>query len=210
MTVSEYALKEEQCVKDTIGKYIDYDGMFGSQCWDLVEYYVINYLGIPNWVLAGCDYVNNLLVEPKISDVLKYFDEIPTTQMIKGDIVIWERGHIAIFDHWDGINCWYLTQNTGTGENPKGTTYIGILNLGNAKAFRLKGIVQDPELDPEPEPTPINNDELLDLVRRTIRGDFGNGQDRINALGKLYDEIQYQVDQNIAFGLTNWDDIRLF
>lgn len=210
MTVSEYALKEEQCVKNTIGKYIDYDGMFGSQCWDLVQYYVIEYLGVPPRILGGCDLVNNLLYPPKLNDVLEYFDEVPTTQMIKGDIVIWERGHIAIFDHWDGINCWYLTQNTGTGENPKGTTYIGILNLGNAKAFRLKGITLDVEPTEEPKPETINNDELLDLVRRTIRGDFGNGQDRINALGDLYDEVQYQVDQNMAFGLTNWDDIRLF
>jgi len=209
MTVSEYGLKEQECAKDTVGKFIDYDGVFGAQCWDLVEYYVTKYLGVPGWVLAGCETVDKLLVPNKIYDVLSYFDEVPITQMLKGDIVIWECGHIAIFDHWDGVNCWYLTQNTGTGKNPEGTTYIGILNLGNAKAFRLKGIVPDPEPQPTPEPT-INPDELLDLVRRTIRGDFGNGEDRINALGNLYDEVQRQVDTNIANGLTNWDDIRLF
>lgn len=213
MTISEYAKKEEQCKIDTIGKIIGY-----GQCWDLVQDYVVNYLGVPEYVLAGCGYVNNLLIPPKINDVLEFFEEVPMTNMLKGDFVVWEIGHIAIFDNWDGQDCWYLTQNKGTGEQPIGGVYLDKLYLGNAHAFRLKGITPDPEPQPEPtpeptpepQPEPINPDYLLDLVRRTIRGDYGNGQERIDALGDLYNEVQYQVDQNMAFGLTNWDDIRLF
>jgi len=141
MTVSEYAIKEEQCKQATLGKVIG-----NNQCWDLVQYYVTNYLGVPEWVLAGCGYVNNLLYPPKINDVLQYFDEVPTNQMIKGDIMIWEIGHIAIFDNFDGANCWYLTQNDGTGENPHGATRIGILNLGSGRAFRLKGITPNKKI----------------------------------------------------------------
>ena len=203
MTISEYALKEEQCKNDTLGKVIG-----NGQCWDLVQDYVVNYLGVPEYVLAGCGYVNNLLIPPKINDVLEYFDEVSMEHMLKGDMVIWNIGHIAVFDSFDGVNCYYLTQNDGTGENPHGATHIEHLYLGEAHAFRLKGIVPDPE--PQSEPQPINPDELLDLVRRTIRGDFGNGEERIKNLGNLYDEVQYQVDKNIAFGLTNWDDIKLF
>lgn len=67
-----------------------------------------------------------------------------------------------------------------------------------------------PEPTPTPDPKPISDDELLDLVRKTIRGDFGNGQDRVNALGDLYNLVQNQVNLNIDNGLTNWDNIRLF
>lgn len=139
MTVSEYAKKEEECKWNTIGTTVG-----SGQCWDLVQLYVTQYLGVPEWVLAGCGYVNNLLYPPKINDVLEYFDEVPMTQMLKGDMVIWEAGHIAIFDLWDGENCIYLTQNRGTGEQPIGGVYLSSFNLGEAHAFRLKGIMPDP------------------------------------------------------------------
>lgn len=60
---------------------------------------------------------------------------------------------------------------------------------------------------PAPEPQPS---DLLDLVRRTIRGDFGNGDDRRAALGDRYDDVQRQVNLNLNAGLTKWDDIKLF
>ena len=66
------------------------------------------------------------------------------------------------------------------------------------------------EPTPEPTPTPTPTYDLLDLVRRTIRGDFGNGIDRENALGDLYDEVQYQVNMNYENGTTNWDNVRLY
>lgn len=70
--------------------------------------------------------------------------------------------------------------------------------------------IPTPEPTPTPDPKPISDDELLDLVRKTIRGDFGNGQDRVDALKDLYDLVQNQVNLNIDNGLTNWDNIRLF
>lgn len=204
MTVSEYAKIENNFKNDTLNKTIDYDGEYGGQCWDLAEYYFVNYLGVPASVLAGCGLVSNMLIPPKLNELLEYFDEVPNNEMITGDVMIWEYGHIAIFDSCpDGYNCYYVTQN-----NPvPNVTTLSILE-NNGRAFRLKGIT--PDIEPTPEPEPINPEYLLDIVRRTIRGDYGNGQERIDALGDLYDEVQYQVDQNIAFGLTNWDDIRLF
>lgn len=115
------------------GKYLDYDGAYNSQCWDLAQYYFTECLGLPASILSGCGLVSNMLDEPKISLLLKYFDEVPTTAMNPGDVVIWSVGHIAIFDNWDGSNCYYLTQNPGA-------TKIGLCNLGGtARAFRLKG-----------------------------------------------------------------------
>lgn len=55
-----------------------------------------------------------------------------------------------------------------------------------------------------------SNDELLTLVKKTIRGDFGNGADRRKALGSNYDEVQRQVNLNLQNGLTRWDNIKLF
>lgn len=62
---------------------------------------------------------------------------------------------------------------------------------------------------PAPQPTE-SNDDLLTLVKKTIRGDFGNGDARKKALGSRYDEVQKQVNANLNAGLTRWDNIKLF
>ena len=55
-----------------------------------------------------------------------------------------------------------------------------------------------------------SNENLLNLVKQTIRGDFGNGEERKQKLGKLYDVIQKQVNLNYQNGTTRWDNIRLY
>lgn len=58
--------------------------------------------------------------------------------------------------------------------------------------------------------SPTPSVDILDLVRKTIRGDFGNGEARRKALGSNYDEVQRQVNLNLKNGLTRWDNIKLF
>ena len=55
-----------------------------------------------------------------------------------------------------------------------------------------------------------SNENLLNLVKQTIRGDFGNGEERRQKLGKLYDVVQKQVNLNYQNGTTRWDNIRLY
>lgn len=62
----------------------------------------------------------------------------------------------------------------------------------------------------KPTPAPTPSVDILDLVRKTIRGDFGNGETRRKALGSNYDEVQRQVNLNLKNGLTRWDNIKLF
>lgn len=62
----------------------------------------------------------------------------------------------------------------------------------------------------KPTLAPTPSVDILDLVRKTIRGDFGNGEARRKALGSNYDEVQRQVNLNLKNGLTRWDNIKLF
>lgn len=62
----------------------------------------------------------------------------------------------------------------------------------------------------KPTPAPTPSVDILDLVRKTIRGDFGNGEARRKALGSNYDEVQRQANLNLKNGLTRWDNIKLF
>ena len=127
--------------KKYLGKKIDYDKSYGAQCYDLAQQYITECLGLPDSILAGCGIVNNLLKEPKLSIMKKYFDIIPLDKKKQGDIEVFDWGHIAIMDYWNGsqkIN-YYLTQNSGTAENPIGGVYVGaIADNPKCMAFRKK------------------------------------------------------------------------
>ena len=61
-----------------------------------------------------------------------------------------------------------------------------------------------------PKPTPTPSVDILTLVKKTIRGDFGNGEARKKALGSNYSEVQNQVNLNYKNGTTRWDNIKLY
>lgn len=113
------------------GKYIDFDGYYGPQCWDLAQYYFTEVLNLPTSILSGCGQVKNMLVRPKIDVLRTYFNEVPVNQMVTGDVCIWSTNHIAIFDHWDGRNCWYFSQNPNRCQ-------VMIINQAGLRAFRKK------------------------------------------------------------------------
>lgn len=77
----------------------------------------------------------------------------------------------------------------------------------------LNHLEAEPVPTPTPEPTPEPSPDLLEIVKRTIRGDFGNGDARYNTLREMgYDPdvVQYEVNMNYENGTTNWDNIRLY
>ena len=51
---------------------------------------------------------------------------------------------------------------------------------------------------------------LLLLVKQTIRGDYGNGEERKQKLGGRYTEVQRQVNLNYANGTTSWNTVRIY
>lgn len=51
---------------------------------------------------------------------------------------------------------------------------------------------------------------LLLLVKQTIRGDYGNGEERKRRLGGRYNEVQRQVNLNYKYGTTSWDKVRIY
>ena len=56
----------------------------------------------------------------------------------------------------------------------------------------------------------VNKANILLMVKKTIRGDYGNGQARKKKLGKYYNEVQYQVNLNYQNGTTRWDNVKLY
>lgn len=115
----------QEFVKKYNGKYTDFDGAYGFQCWDLAQRYFTEVLKLPASVLSGCGLVSNMLKEPKRTVLLKYFNEVKTPK--QGDVAIWEYGHIAIVDRTG----YYFSQN------PNAPKVIKITR-GGVHFFRLK------------------------------------------------------------------------
>lgn len=132
------------------GKYIDVDGQYGAQCWDLGQRYFTECLGLPASVLGGCGLVSNMLYPPKREVLDRYFEEVPTNKMEQGDVVIWEYGHIAIEDSWDGSQNWFFSQNPNPCE-------VITINHSGMHAFRLKG--ETPKITPN-----VDRDETKNQV----------------------------------------------
>lgn len=130
------------------GRYIDYDGAYGCQCWDLAQYYFVEVLNVPDSVLSGCGWIKNMILwDWKYNELLQYFDEVPITEMNQGDVCIWtsgEGGHIAIEDCWTGYTNLFFSQNP----NP---CQIMEVNMEDLHAFRRKKETPPPP----PEPTPV-------------------------------------------------------
>ena len=152
-----------------LGKVVDYDGSFGPQCWDLAQQYITECLGLPSSIISGCGLVNNLLKEPYLSKMKQYFDVIPLDKKKQGDIEVFDWGHIAIMDHWNGsqgIN-YYLTQNSGTAENPIGGVYVGaIADNPRCMAFRKKGTDETETLKKQVETLTKENTELKNKLKQ--------------------------------------------
>ena len=103
--------------KKYIGKAVDYDGVAGVQCVDLVDQYLDNCFGITGvWCDGAKDLYNNFETYPAL---VKAFDRIPNTRDLivqKGDIVIWgggSWGHTGI-GNGEGDKDWFVTLEENT------------------------------------------------------------------------------------------------
>ena len=96
-----------------VGKYLDYDGAYGSQCVDLIAYYY-QYLGNRTPGGNGCDYCRNALPSgwQRITNYSGYTPE-------RGDICVWDSyaeyqgkyGHVGIVVGGDSSRINTIEQN---------------------------------------------------------------------------------------------------
>ena len=159
------------------GQYVDVDNYpkdWKYQCFDLAQLYNIEVLNVPDYVLAGCGVVKNMLYSPKRELLDEFFDEVDVERMLPGDVCIWdtgEAGHIAIFDSWDGHDCWYFSQNP----NP---CQVMKIVMDNHHAFRRKketpplpAVTNNVERDENQNQIEVKVDKLRVRTQPTLDGE---------------------------------------
>ena len=120
------------------GKFIDYDGMYSTQCTDLMRAYIKEVLGWSPYVaIPQTGWAKNIFNNFSNN---KYFTKIlntPTGMPKKGDLVFWGYypfvtgwvGHVAVYDSGDVMKLITFDQNykTGTPCHYQKHSYRGVL-----------------------------------------------------------------------------------
>ena len=168
-----------------LGKKVDIDGLYGGQCVDLFNAWNKEYNGIYiNCKPSG--YARSLAENKANNGILKYFKETAVNNMIEGTVVVYGKCKFAPNSHV----CFFIKDN-GNGtyqalqQNYNNKQYVTIDNNpydGIIGAFIPNQLVR----------TSTNIDELAKAV---IRGDYGNGAERKQKLGNLYNQVQARVNE---------------
>ena len=189
------------------GVSINVDGQWGAQCWDLWSHYAVNLLGVTYWRTGtnaggGCPqhsgYTCGLWKTFDRSGLNQWFTPHTGTPQ-RGDVAIWEWGspvgpqsHVAIVVEDRGANVYCMTQNPGNSHyallSKRGI--LGYLRPDDQSAFGGGGA---------PAASVVSG-SIAELAAAVIRGDYGNGPDRVAALGDKYAEVQAEVNRILSGG----------
>ena len=151
-------MKLKEFLEKYNGKFIDFDGAWGNQCFDLFHQYVVEVLGITD---------GRVLAAPAAKDIFNNFDNLyghenferipntPTGVPLEGDIVIFGSGtygHVCIFidGNVNKFNSFDQNYPTGSPCHVQSHTYSGCLGW-----LRYKGSLPQEDLQ-----------KILDQVRK--------------------------------------------
>ncbi len=112
----------DQFITKYNGRYLDFDGRFGTQCMDLFRAYLKEVLGLDPYIFPAVSYAKQVFQNFTTS---KYFTKIyngKTNAPKKGDIVFWGyylgttgwAGHVAVCMTADAMNLITFDQNWPT------------------------------------------------------------------------------------------------
>lgn len=92
MTKQDLAIQYDQFQSKWINQKPDFDGWYGSQCVDLIQFW--------NQLLGGKPFTGNFAYELRgqVQNIYTWIDNSLTAKTEKGDIVVWSQG----FNGWAG------------------------------------------------------------------------------------------------------------
>ena len=189
------------------GRAIEMDSSWGAQCWDLWSHYAVNMIGVTFWRTGtnaggGCPqhsgYTCGLWKTFDRSGLNQWFTPVQGPPQ-RGDVAIWEWGspagpnsHVAIVVEDRGNNVYTMTQNPGAAHYAtlSKAGILGYLRPDNQSFFD----------GPAAPSASVVSGSIADLAAAVIRGEFGNGPDRVAALGDKYAEVQAEVNRILSGG----------
>lgn len=191
----------------TLGRCIDVDGHYGSQCWDSMSAFFYNYAGR---ILSTCGtgaakgtIADGCWQRNAGNEFVMIWDK---TKVQAGDIAVYSTGqwgHIGMA--MGSYNNGYFTllgQNQGGRACPGGGAAGNIINLSTRDfigAFRPKAYIK-PEPKPTPAPTPAPVEDKC-KKREVVKGD---------TLGKIMKECKGKTQWGVAMNeyASHWYSLK--
>ena len=189
------------------GVGLNVDGQWGNQCWDLWSHYAVNVIGVSPWQLTGTNSGGGCPQHPGYTcgiwkgfggNLNRWFTPHNGTPQ-RGDVAIWDWGspvgpqsHVAIVVEDRGANVYCMTQNPGNSHyaNLSKRGILGYLRPDDQSHFGGGGA---------PAANVVSG-SIADLAAAVIRGEYGNGPDRVAALGDKYEAVQAEVNRILSGG----------
>ena len=157
-----------------LGKRVDYDGVYGFQCVDLIKQYLSDVKGIKAGPWGNAiDYWYN--TNPA---VLKEFDRLSTNQARQGDIVILKGingnpyGHIGIADGSSGILTVTILEQNGSSGNGSGLGGDAIRTRA-VPLWRVVGLLRPRAAKPSIKMPPVGS--KIQLIPKDTRNTYKAG-----------------------------------
>ena len=157
-----------------IGRRVDFDGIYGYQCVDLIKQYLSDVKGIKAGYWGNAiDYWYN--TNPA---VLKEFDRLSTNQARQGDIVILKGingnpyGHIGIADGSSGILTVTILEQNGATGNGSGLGGDAIRTRA-VPLWRVVGLLRPRAAKPSIKMPPVGS--KIQLIPKDTRNTYKAG-----------------------------------
>ena len=180
--------------KKYLGRAVDFDGVAGVQCVDLVDQYLKDCFGITGvWCNGAKDLYNNFADYPALTAAFKRVPNTPELVVRKGDIVVWgggSWGHTGIGTGEGNVD-WFVSLEENTLGQHEPTQKVRH-SFANDISNPCLGVLR-PKTAAEPK--------ALDTDIWYKRGDKDkSGEHGIYCIKQRLKAIGYKVDDSGGFG----------
>lgn len=166
-------------------QYLNTDGVYGAQCWDLFDKFCQDYNINVSRYCAITGYVPDLFYLFDEYGYDAYFDKINVDNLQVGDWCFWDYGdmrHVAL----------KVGADTYFSQNPNPSQVITLSPVGLIGGMRPKINNWTGE---EVSHASMEETNLYTLAIDVLNGLYGNGEERINRLGAVYNAVQSKVNE---------------
>ena len=175
----------ERFIANYNNSYLNTDNAYGAQCWDLFDKFCQDYNINVSRYCAITGYVTDLFYLFDEYGYGEYFEKINVENLQLGDWCFWDNGnmkHVAL----------KVGANTYFSQNPNPSQVITLSPVGLIGGLRPKLTNWTTE---ESKPANMEETNVYMLACDVLNGRYGNGEERINRLGNVYNAVQEKVNE---------------
>lgn len=167
-------------------QYVDTDGFYGYQCWDLFDRFCYDYNINVSRYCSLTGYVPDLFYLYDEYGYSDFFEKINVEDLQVGDWCFWDYGNMRHVALKVGANMYFS-------QNPNPSQVITLSPTGLIGGLRPK--LSNWTTDESEHASMEESNYLYVLAVDVMNGRYGNGAERKERLGNIYHAVQSKVEE---------------